>query len=139
MEFHAKAQEEVAAACKACALCKRLNAPAPEEDPKKSLYEADTDAEETPKKRTKPTPASTTTAASKPPPSAAVSRSPKGTSIDEVKGLDDDELDYNDDVENGDAGSGSSKMQEPPKDEKPQDSEKHFEQCHSSGDGSTEH
>ena len=91
-EFWAKAQEEVTAVHKACALHKRQNAPVPDEDPKKSLYEADTDAEETPKKQTKPTPASTTPTTTKPPPSATVGRAPKNTSIDEVKGLDDDEL-----------------------------------------------
>ena len=49
LEFCAKAQEEVTAVCKACALHKRQNAPAPDEDPKKSLDEADTDAEGTPR------------------------------------------------------------------------------------------
>ena len=67
----------------------------------------------------KPTPASTTSATTKPSPSAAVGRAPKGTSIDEVKGLDYDELNYDDDMENDDAGGGSSQTQEPPKDEKP--------------------
>ena len=107
-EFHAKAQEEVAAVHKANALCKRQNAAAPDEDPKKSLYDVDTDADETPKKWMKPTPTSTTSTTTKPPPSAAVGRAPKGTSIDEVKGLDDDELDYDDDIENYDTGGGSS-------------------------------
>ena len=71
--------------------------------------------------------------------SATTGKAPKGTSIDEVKALDDDELDYEDTVENDDAGSGSSQTQEPSKDEKSQDLEKHSNsQCHSSGDGSTE-
>ena len=41
-EFHAKAQEEATVVCKAGALGKRQNAPALDEVPKKSLYEADT-------------------------------------------------------------------------------------------------
>ena len=50
LEIHAKAQEEVTAVHKAHALYKRWNAPAPDEHPQRSLYEVDTDAEETPKK-----------------------------------------------------------------------------------------
>ena len=50
LEFHAKAQEEVPAVHKACALHKRHNAPAPDGDTKKSLYKAETDTKETPKK-----------------------------------------------------------------------------------------
>ena len=139
LEFQAKAQEEVTAVRKAHALCKRQNTPIPDEDPKRSLYEADTDVEETSKKQMKPTPASTTPTTTKPPPSAAASRASKSTSIDEVKGLDDNQLDYDDDVEI-DASGGSSQMQEPPKDEKLWDSEKHSDQQHhSSSDGSTEH
>ena len=49
-EFHAKTQEEVAAVCQAPTLHKRWSAPAPDEDPNKSLFEAETDAEETLKK-----------------------------------------------------------------------------------------
>ena len=139
LAFRAKAQGEVTAVCKAHALCKRQNAPAQDKDPKRSLYEVDTDAEETPRKQMKPTPASTTPATTKPPPSATVSRVPKDTSIHKVKGLDDEELDYDDDVEIDDAGSGSSQTQEPPKDKKPQDSEKLSDQQYClSGDGSTE-
>ena len=89
------------------------------ENSKKFLYEAETDAEETPKKWTKSTPASTTPATTKSPPSAAISRAPKGTNSYEVKGLDDEELDYDDDMEIDDTGSGSSQTQEPPKDKKP--------------------
>ena len=140
LEFSAKAQEEVTAVHQSHSLCKRWKAPAPDEDSKSSQYEAETDVEETPKKQTKSTPTSTTPATTKPPPSAAVSRAPKGTSIKEIKGLDDDELDYNDDVENEETGSSPSQPQEPPKDEKPQDCEKHSDPQHcSSGDGSTEH
>ena len=140
LEFHAEAEEEVTDVHNAHALHKRWNAPALDEDSKKSLYEADTDAEETPKKCMKSTAASTIPTMTKPPPSAAVGRAPKGTNIDEVKGLDEEELDYNDDVKIDDVGSGSSQTQEPPKDEKPQDSEKHSDQeHHSSGDRSTEH
>ena len=67
----------------------------------------------------KSTPASTTPATTKPPPSAAVGRAPKGTSIDEIKGLDDYEFDYDDDMENEGTGGGPSQPQEPPKDENP--------------------
>ena len=48
-EFQAQAQEEVTAVYKAHALCKRWNAPVPDEDPKRSLFEAGTDVEEIPK------------------------------------------------------------------------------------------
>ena len=71
---------------------------------------------------------------------AAVSRAPKDTGIDEIKGLDDDELDYNDDVGNEDAGHNPVQAPEPPQDEKPQDSGKASdEQCCPSGDGSAKH
>ena len=114
----------------------RQNALATDDDPKKSLYAAETDAKETPKKKwMKSTPATT-----KPPPLAAVSRAPKGTGIDKVKGLDDDELDYNGDVGSEDAGGDPVQTPEPSQDEKPQDSEKASDkQCHPSGDGSTRH
>ena len=113
-EFHTRAEKEVTAVCKAHLLCERQNAQAPD-DPKKSLCDAETDAEETPKKKwIKSTPSTT-----KPPPSAAVGRAPKGTGIDKVKGLDNDELDYNDDVGSEDAGGGPVQTLEPPQDEKP--------------------
>ena len=51
--------------------------------------------------------------------SATSGKAPKGTSIDEVKPLNGDELDYDDIMEDEDAGGGSSQTQEPPKDEKP--------------------
>ena len=135
-EFHTRAEEKVKAVCKACLLYKRQNAQVPDDDPKKSSYAAETDAEETPKKKwIKSTPSTT-----KPPPLAAVSRAPKGTGIDKVKGLDDDELDYNDDVGSEDTGGDLVQTREPPQDEKPRDSEKASdEQCHPSGDGSTRH
>ena len=80
-----------------------------------TLYAAETDAEETPKKKwIKSTPSTT-----KPLPSAAVSRAPKGTGIDEVRGLDNDELDYNNDVGSEDAGGNPVRTPEPPQDEKP--------------------
>ena len=140
LEFCAKAQKEVTAVHNACALHNRGNAPTPDENSKRSQYEAETDAEETPKKMMKPTRASTVSAVAKPLPSAAVGRAPKGTSINEIKGLDDDELDYDDNVENEDTGSSPSQSQEPPKDEKPHNSEKHPDQQHyPSGNGSTEH
>ena len=139
-EFHAKAQEEVAAVHQACALCKRQGTLVPDEDPNKSLYKAKTDAEETPKKQTKSTPVSAAPTMIKPPTSAAVGKAPKGTSINEVKGLDDDELDYDDDVEIDDTGSRSSQTQETPKDENPGDLEKHSDQqCCASNGKSTEH
>ena len=115
MEISAKAQEEVAAVCKAHAPCKRQNAPASVEDSKKSLYKADTDAKETPKKWMKSTPASTVPVATKPLPSAAAGRAPKGTDIKEVKDLNDDELDYHDDLDDDDVGGEPSKTQETPK------------------------
>ena len=118
-EFSAKTQEEVTAVHQAHALHKRQKAPAPDKDSKRSQYEAETDVEGTPKKQMKSTPTSTTPAMTKLPPSAAVSRAPKGTSIDEIKGLNDDELDYDDDMENEDTGGGPSQPQEPPKDKKP--------------------
>ena len=135
-EFHTRAEKEVTAVHKAHLLRKRQNAQAPDNDPKKSLHDAETDAEETPKKKwIKSTPSTT-----KPPPSAANDRAPKGTGIDEVKGLDNDELDYNDDVGSEDAGGDPVQTPEPPQDEKPQDSEKPSdEQCHPSVDGSARH
>ena len=91
---------------------------------------------ETPKKtQIKSTPSTT-----KPPPLAAVSRAPKGTSIDKVKGLDNDELDYNDNVGSEDAGGDPVQTPETPQDEKPQGSEKPSDkQCCPSGDGSARH
>ena len=59
-EFHTRAEKEVTAVHKACLLCKRQNAQAPDNDPKKSLCDAETDAEETPKKKQiKSTPSTT--------------------------------------------------------------------------------
>ena len=112
-EFHTRAEEEVTAIRKAHLLCKRQNVQAPDDDLKKSSHAAETDAKETPKKKwIKSTPSTT-----KPPPSAAVGRNPKGTGIDKIKGLDDDELDYNDDVRSEDAGSDPVQALEPPQDE----------------------
>ena len=51
----------------------------------------------------KSTPASIVPVTTKPPPSAAAGRAPKGIDIEQVKGLDDNELDYHDDVDD-DAG-----------------------------------
>ena len=74
------------------------------------MHDAETDTVKTPKKKQiKCTPSTT-----KPPPLAAVGRAPKGTGIDEVKGLDDDELDYNDDVGSGDGGGDPVQTLEPP-------------------------
>ena len=100
------------------------------------MYAAETDAKETPKKKwIKSTPSTT-----KPQPSAAVGRAPKGTGIDEVKGLDDDELDYNDDVGSEDADGDPVQTPEPPQVKKSRDSEKPSdEQCCPSGDGSARH
>ena len=131
-ELHTRIEKDVTAVRKARLLCKRQNAQAPDDDPKKSLCDAETDAEETPKKKQiKSTPSTT-----KPPPSAAVGRTPKGTGIDEVKGLDNDELDYSDDVGSEDAGG--DPVQTPRM--RNLDSEKlSDEQCHPSGDGSARH
>ena len=86
------------------------------------------------------TPTSAVPATTKPPPSAAAGRAPKGTDIKEVKGLDDNELDYHDDLDNDDMGGEPSKTQETPKDRKSQDSEEPSDQQRCpSGDGSTEH
>ena len=135
-EFHTRAEKEVTAVCKAHLLHKRQNAQAPDDDPKKSLCDAETDTEETPKKKQIKSIPSTT----RPPPSAAVSRTPKGTGIDEVKGLDNDELDYNNDVGSEDAGDYPVWTPEPTQDEKPQDSEKPSDkQGHPSGDWSARH
>ena len=117
-EFHTRGEEEIPAACKAHSLCKRQNVQAPYNDLKKSSYAAETDAKETPKKKQiKSTPST-----AKPPSSAAVGRAPKCTGIDEIRDLDDDELDYNNDVGSEHAGSDPVQAPEPPKDEKPQDS-----------------
>ena len=114
-EFYTRAKEEITAVSKACLLRKRQNVQAPDNDSKKSSYAAETDAEETPKKKWIKSIPSTT----KPPPSAAVGRAPKGTGIDEIKGLDDDELDYNDDMGSEDAGGNPVQVPEPPQDQKP--------------------
>ena len=50
-EFHTRAEEEVTAVCVAHLLHKRQNAQAPDDDPKKSSFAAETDAKETPKKK----------------------------------------------------------------------------------------
>ena len=108
-KFHTRVEEEVTAVHKAHLLHKRQNAQAPDDDPRKSSYAVETDAEEAPKKKwIKSTPSTT-----KPPPSVAVSRAPKGTGIDKVKGLD------NDDVASEDAGGDPVQTLEPPQDEKP--------------------
>ena len=113
-EFNTRA-EEVTAVHKARLLRKRQNAQAPDDDPKKSSYVAETDAKETPKKKQiKSTPST-----AKPLPSATVGRAPKGTGINEIKGLDNDELDYNDDVGSEDAGGNPVQAPEPPQDNKP--------------------
>ena len=81
-----------------------------------------------------------TPSTAKPPPSAAVGIVPKGNGIDEIKSLDNDELDYNNDVESEDAGGDPVQAPEPPQDEKPQDSEKPSDEpCHLSGDDSARH
>ena len=55
----------------------------------------------------------------KPPAIATTGKAPKGISINEIKALDDDELDSDDVIEDDDAGGASSQTQEPPKDKKP--------------------
>ena len=135
-EFHTRVEEDVTAARNAHSLRKRQNVQAPNDDLKKSSSVAETDTKETPKKkRMKSTPST-----AKPPPSAAMGRVPKGTGIDEIKGLDDDELDYNDNVESEDADSDPVQAPEPPQDEKPRDSGKPSDEpCHPSGDDSARH
>ena len=135
-EFHKRAEEEVTAACKAHLFHKRQNVQAPDDDSKKFSHAAEIDAEETPKKKwVKSTPST-----AKSLPSAAVGRAPKGTGIDEIKGHDNDELDFNDDVGSEDAGGDPVQAPEPPKDEKPQDSGKPSDEaCHPSGDNSARH
>ena len=129
-KFHTRVEEEVTAVHKAHLLHKRQNAQAPDDDPRKSLYAVETDAEEAPKKKWIKSTSSTT----KPPPSVAVSRASKGTGIDKVKGLD------NNDVASEDAGGDPVQTLEPPWDEKPCDSEKASDdQCHPSGDGFARH
>ena len=72
-DLHTRAEEEVTAVHKAHLLHKRQNVPAPDDDSKKSLYSAETDAEETPKKKQiKSTPATT-----KPPPQLLLAGLPK--------------------------------------------------------------
>ena len=76
----------------------------------------------------------------KPPPSAVTGKVPKGTDIDEIKGLDDAKLDYHANLNEEEEGSELSKTQETSKDEKSQDAEKPPDwQCCQSGGGSTEH
>ena len=67
-------------------------------------------------------------------------RAPKGTGINEIKGLDDDELDYNNDVGSEDAGGNPVQALKPSQDEKPRDSGKPSgEPHHPSGDDSARH
>ena len=82
--------------------------------------------EDTPKKRKESGPSSSTPAEAKPPPSATASKVLKGKGVDipKVKGLGDEELDYDDDVDNETASDGSNQSQEPPKGGKSLDSEK---------------
>ena len=49
-----------------------------------------------------------TPAKAKPPASATAGKAPKDSDIPEVKNLDDDELDYDDDVDDDAAGDGSN-------------------------------
>ena len=125
-EFHTRAEKEVTAIHKAHLLHKRQNAQAPDDDPKKSSCAAETDAEETPKKKWIKSSPST----NKPPPSAAIGRAPKGTGIDKVKGLDNDELDYNNDVGSEDTGGDPVQILEPSQNDKTQDSEKASDEQH---------
>ena len=66
----------------------------------------------------KSTPASAVPVTTKPPTSAAAGRAPKGTDIEEVKGLNDDDLDYHDDLDDDNMGGEPSKSQEANKDKK---------------------
>ena len=91
---------------------------------KKSLYDVKTDAEGPPNKQKKSNSSSATPAKAKPPASAAVSKAPKDSDIPEVKNLDDDELDYDDDVDDDAAGDGSNQPLGPLNDDMPQGMDK---------------
>ena len=103
------------------------------------MYEVDTDVDVSSNKWSKPTlavPRSTATSATSKP--AAVSKAPKGTGFDELKGLDNEELDYDDDCVNVD--DEPSKTQQDSKDEGFMNPGKPSEPLHHhSGYGSTEH
>ena len=88
------------------------------------MYDVKTDAEGPPNKQKKFNSSLATPTKAKPPASAAVGKAPKDSDIPEVKNLDDDELDYDDDVDDNAAGDGSDQPSGPLNDDKPQGTDK---------------
>ena len=124
-EFKARAEKEVSAACQAHALHGKCSGLATCGDSsKKSLYDVETDAKGPPNKQKKSNSSLVTPAKAKPPASAAVSKAPKDSDIPEVKNLDNDELDYDDDVDDDAASDDSDQPLGPLNDDKPQDMNK---------------
>ena len=82
------------------------------------------DAKGPPNKQKKSNSSSAIPAKAKPPASAAISKAPKDSNIPEVKNLDDDELNYDDDVDDDAASDGSNQPLGPLNDDKPQDMDK---------------
>ena len=124
-EFKARAEKEVSAVCQAHALHGKCSGPATcGNSSKKSLYDVETDAKGPPNKQKKSNSSLVTPAKAKPPASAAVSKAPKDSDIPEVKNLDNDELDYDDDVDDDAASDDSDQPLGPLNDDKPQDMNK---------------
>ena len=124
-EFKARTEKEVSAAHQASALHRKCSGPATHGDSsKKSLYDVKTDAKGPPNKQKKSNSSSATPAKAKPSASAAVSKAPNDSDIPEVKNLDDDELDYDDDVDDDAASDGFDQPSGPLNDDKPQDMDK---------------
>ena len=122
-EFKARAEKEVSAPCQARALHGKHSGPATRGDSsKKSLYDVKTDVEG-PSNKQKKSNSSLATPAKAKPASAAVGKAPKDSNFPEVKNLDDDELDYDNDVDDA-AGDGSDQPSGPLNDDKPQDMDK---------------
>ena len=141
--FKARAEKEVSAVCQAHALHGKCSGLATHgNSSKKSLYDVETDAEGPPNKQKKSHSSSATPAKAKPPASAAVGKAPKDSNIPEVKNLDDDELDYDDDVDDNVASDGSDQPSGPLNDDQPKDMDKTPQQDsfdQSSGDRLVEH
>ena len=90
----------------------------------KFQYDVKTDTKEPPNKQKKSNSSSAAPAKARPPASAAVGKAPKDSDITKVKHLDDDELDYDDDVGDSAASNGSNQPSGPLKDDRPQDMDK---------------
>ena len=124
-KFKARAEKEVSAVHQAHALCRKCSGLATcGNSSKKSLYDVKTDTKGPPNKQKKSNSSSATPATAKPLASAAVSKAPKDSDIPEVKNLDDDELDYDNDVDDDAASDGSNQPSGPLSDDKPQDTDK---------------